>query len=171
MSRTRGAGRSGPGALRSEAAVRPAEPGAAERHRDDRNAADPHRADRAAADMHASARGAADLHGTHRDAADLRPIDPGVPAGADPAAPVRAVVVDDHPVVRDGLVAMLGSDPEIEVVGVAADGRQALAGIADTGPDVVLMDLRLPGGGGGEAIRGLGERDRTRPPSLRTPRQ
>src|SRR5690625_7528220 len=72
------------------------------------------------------------------------------PAGADPAAPLRAVVADDHPVVRDGLVAMLGSDPEIEVVGVAADGRQALAVIADTDPDVVLMDLRMPGGGGAE---------------------
>src|SRR5690625_2441012 len=173
MSRTRGAGRSGPGALRSEAAVRPAEPGAAERHRADRGAADPHRpdrdaaaldgTDRGAADLHGTDRGAADLHGTDRDAADLRPIDPGVPAGADPAAPLRAVVADDHPVVRDGLVAMLGSDPEIEVVGVAADGRQALAVIADTDPDVVLMDLRMPGGGGAESIRALREHDRTRP--------
>ena len=163
MSRTRGAGRSGPGAVRSEAAVRPAEPGAAERHRADRDAPDPHRPDRDAADLDGTDRGAADLHGTDRDAADLRPIDPGVPAGADPAAPLRAVVVDDHPVVRDGLVAMLGSDPEIEVVGVAADGRQALAVIADTDPDVVLMDLRMPGGGGAESIRALRERDRTRP--------
>src|SRR5690625_4168719 len=87
MSRTRGAGRSGPGALRSEAAVRPAEPGAAERHRADRDAADPHRPDRDAADLDGTDRGAADLHGTDRDAADLRPIDPGVPAGADPAHP------------------------------------------------------------------------------------
>src|SRR5690625_4564106 len=58
---------------------------------------------------------------------------------------------------------MLGSDPEIEVVGVAADGRQALVVIADTDPDVVLMDLRMPGGGGAESIRALRERDRTRP--------
>src|SRR5690625_6767372 len=57
---------------------------------------------------------------------------------------------------------MLGSDPEIEVVGVAADGRQALVVIADTDPDVVLMDLRMPGGGGAESIRALRERDRTR---------
>src|SRR5690625_4016825 len=116
MSRTSGAGRSGQGALRSEAAVRPAEPGAAERHRADRGAADPHRpdsdaadldgTDRGAADLHGTDRGAADLNGTDRDAADLRPIDPGVPAGADPAAPLRAVVADDHPVVRDGLVAI-----------------------------------------------------------------
>src|SRR5690625_6242833 len=139
MSRTRGAGRSGPGGRRTEAAVRPAEPGAAERHRADRDAADPHRPDRDAADLDGADRGAAELHGTDRDAADLRPIDPGVHAGADPAAPLRAVVVDDHPVVRDGLVAMLGSDPEIEVVGVAADGRQALAVIADTDPDVVQI--------------------------------
>lgn len=66
---------------------------------------------------------------------------------------VRVLVVDDHPVVRDGLVAMLGADPGIEVIGAAEDGAEALALIARDHPDVVLMDLRMPGVGGVEAIR------------------
>ncbi|MGP5052926.1 response regulator [Brachybacterium alimentarium] len=74
-------------------------------------------------------------------------------------APVRAVVVDDHPVVRDGLVAMLGADTGIEVVGTAADGAEALAVIAAAAPDVVLVDLRMPGTNGIEAIRALRARD------------
>ena len=78
-------------------------------------------------------------------------------------SPVRAVVVDDHPVVRDGLVAMLGSDPGIEVVGSAQDGTDGLRLIERTAPDVVLMDLRMPGTGGTEAIRQLRRRDRLRP--------
>ena len=76
---------------------------------------------------------------------------------------VRAVVVDDHPVVRDGLVAMLGADPGIEVVGSAEDGSEGLRLIERTDPDIVLMDLRMPGTGGTEAIRRLRSRDRERP--------
>ncbi len=57
---------------------------------------------------------------------------------------IRIVVVDDHPVVRDGLRGMLDGQPDLEVVGEAADGLEALAIVAETAPDVVLMDLRMP---------------------------
>lgn len=74
---------------------------------------------------------------------------------ADPADVVRVVVVDDHPVVRDGLRGMLGAEPGLEVVGEAADGLEALAVARRTRPDVVLMDLRMPGGDGVTAIAAL----------------
>ncbi len=57
---------------------------------------------------------------------------------------IRVLIVDDHPVVRDGLRGMLGGQPDLIVVGEAADGREALAAVAQHGPDVVLMDLRMP---------------------------
>jgi DNA-binding NarL/FixJ family response regulator len=63
-------------------------------------------------------------------------------------AVVRVVVVDDHPVVRDGLRGMLSAAGGLEVVGEAADGVEALAVVRRTRPDVVLMDLRMPGGDG-----------------------
>jgi DNA-binding NarL/FixJ family response regulator len=58
---------------------------------------------------------------------------------------IRVLVVDDHPVVRQGLVGMLEAEPDVAVVGTAADGAQALAEVGRSRPDVVLMDLRLPG--------------------------
>lgn len=63
----------------------------------------------------------------------------------------RVVVVDDHRLVRQGLEAVLGSAADIAVVGQAADGREAVHVVADTEPDVVLMDLQLPGLSGLEA--------------------
>ena len=57
---------------------------------------------------------------------------------------IRLLVVDDHPVVRAGMVAMLGEEPDLEVVGQAADGAEALAVVPRLRPDVVLMDLRMP---------------------------
>ncbi|WP_299953839.1 response regulator transcription factor [uncultured Modestobacter sp.] len=57
---------------------------------------------------------------------------------------VRVLVVDDHPVVRGGVVGWLAAQPDIEVVGEAGDGLAALAAVAEHAPDVVLMDLRMP---------------------------
>ena len=61
---------------------------------------------------------------------------------------VSLLVVDDHPVVRDGLRGMFAATTGFAVVGEAADGREAVTLAADLRPDVVLMDLRMPGGGG-----------------------
>ncbi len=70
---------------------------------------------------------------------------------------IRVAVVDDHTIVRDGLVALLGADPEIEVVGSAGDAPAAVALCVEVRPEVVLMDLSMPGTDGTEAIRRLAE--------------
>jgi len=57
---------------------------------------------------------------------------------------IRVLVVDDHPVVRSGLIGMLSVTDDISVVGEAGDGSEALALVEATRPDVVLMDLRMP---------------------------
>jgi DNA-binding NarL/FixJ family response regulator len=57
---------------------------------------------------------------------------------------VRVVVADDHPAMRAGVVALLGSAPHLEIVGEAGDGREALELVARLGPDVALLDLRMP---------------------------
>lgn len=69
------------------------------------------------------------------------------------AVPLRVVVADDHPVYREGLAMVLGSLPGITVVGEAADGNEAVRLAGDLRPDVVLMDLSMPGLGGVEATR------------------
>jgi DNA-binding NarL/FixJ family response regulator len=63
----------------------------------------------------------------------------------------RVLVADDHPVFRAGMVTVLDDLPGVEVVAEAADGEQAIAAVAEHSPDVVLMDLRMPGVGGLEA--------------------
>ncbi|WP_314148761.1 response regulator transcription factor [uncultured Leifsonia sp.] len=68
---------------------------------------------------------------------------------------IRLLVVDDHPVVRDGIVGMMASDPDIEVVGEASDGAEAVGLARTLLPDVVLMDLRMRGMDGVAAIREL----------------
>ena len=68
---------------------------------------------------------------------------------------IRVLIADDHAVVRQGLRTFLELQEDIEVVGDAADGAAALAGVERFEPDVVLMDLVMPGVGGVEAIRRL----------------
>jgi DNA-binding NarL/FixJ family response regulator len=67
----------------------------------------------------------------------------------------RVLVVDDHPVVRGGLVGWLDAQPDLTVVGEASDGLEALAMVASLDPDVVLMDLRMPRMDGVAAIEKL----------------
>ncbi|WP_269724401.1 response regulator [Pseudofrankia inefficax] len=68
----------------------------------------------------------------------------GERAVAGARAAIQVLVVDDHPVVRSGLVGMLASQPDLRVVGTAADGYEAVARAGELRPDVVLMDLRMP---------------------------
>ncbi|MGF1654803.1 MAG: response regulator transcription factor [Actinomycetales bacterium] len=68
-------------------------------------------------------------------------------------APIRVVVVDDQAMVRDGLVAVLETAPDIAVVGQAGDGDEAVRLAAELGPDVVVMDIRMPRVDGLEATR------------------
>jgi DNA-binding NarL/FixJ family response regulator len=68
---------------------------------------------------------------------------------------IRVVVCDDNDLIRAGLVTVLASDPDIEVVGQASDGRQALVTARALEPDVVLMDIEMPGGDGITATRAI----------------
>ena len=69
--------------------------------------------------------------------------------------PIRVLIADDHTVVRAGLRALLGTVADIEVVGEAASGPEAVALTAELAPDVVLMDIQMPGGDGIEATRAI----------------
>ncbi|GGV46815.1 DNA-binding response regulator [Streptomyces longisporoflavus] len=65
---------------------------------------------------------------------------------------IRILLADDHPVVREGLRAMLSAEPDLDVVAEASSGPRAQALAAELRPDIVLMDLRMPGGDGVESI-------------------
>jgi DNA-binding NarL/FixJ family response regulator len=69
--------------------------------------------------------------------------------------PIRVLIADDHPVVRDGLRAMLATQPDLELVGEADTGTEAVARARALRPDVVLMDLQMPGLDGPGAITAL----------------
>ena len=71
---------------------------------------------------------------------------------------VRVLIVDDHPVVRTGLRGMLEGEPSLEVIGEASDGEEAVELTERLSPNVVLMDLRMPGVGGVEATARIKER-------------
>ena len=68
---------------------------------------------------------------------------------------IRILVIDDHPVVREGLTGMLAGQPDFEVVGMAADGETAVTMHRTLSPDVSLMDLRMPGLDGVGAIKAI----------------
>jgi NarL family two-component system response regulator LiaR len=68
---------------------------------------------------------------------------------------IRVLVCDDQTVVREGLAAILGTDPEIQVVGMAGQGEEALALVPEVRPDVVLMDLKMPVMNGVQATQRL----------------
>jgi DNA-binding NarL/FixJ family response regulator len=68
---------------------------------------------------------------------------------------IRLLLVDDQALFREGLATLLGQHAELEIVGVAADGAEGLAQATRVRPDIVLMDLRMPGMGGVEATRRL----------------
>ncbi|WP_067464941.1 response regulator [Actinomadura macra] len=75
------------------------------------------------------------------------------------SAPVRIVVADDQEVVRAGFSALLGTQPDLSVIGAVADGAAAVAACREHGPDVVLMDVRMPVMDGIEATRRIAAAD------------
>ncbi len=86
----------------------------------------------------------------------MRTVDPEEPRPGRPT--IRVLVADDHPVVREGLAAILLRQPDMAVVAEAESGERACALCSTQRPDVVLMDLRMPGMGGVAATRWIGER-------------
>jgi len=66
---------------------------------------------------------------------------------------IRVLIVDDHPIFRDGLAGLLATLPEVEIAATAGTAEEALAALTRTSPDVVLMDINLPGTSGVEATR------------------
>lgn len=74
------------------------------------------------------------------------------------ADPIRVLIVDDHQVVREGLRSFLDVQDDLEVVGEAGDGAEAVTAAETLRPDVILLDIRMPGADGLEALRRLRER-------------
>jgi DNA-binding NarL/FixJ family response regulator len=75
-----------------------------------------------------------------------------------PAHPIRVLMVDDHPLFREGVASLLATAKDIDLVGEAGSGEQAIKLVDELSPDVVLMDLHMPGTGGIEATRTIARR-------------
>ena len=91
-------------------------------------------------------------------------------------APIRLLCVDDHPLLREGIAAILGNQPDLLLVAQAGSGREALERFREHRPDVTLMDLRLPGmnlGPGALSVdaRWFGRRQLRIPPSSQAARR
>src|SRR5438270_13290365 len=84
---------------------------------------------------------------------------PKAPATPEPLTPkVRIVIADDHAVLRESLAALLESQADFEVVGKAANGTQALELVQQTKPNILVLDLFMPGSDGFEVLRTLDRR-------------
>jgi two-component system, NarL family, nitrate/nitrite response regulator NarL len=83
-----------------------------------------------------------------------------VPGGEPGRTMIRVVLADDHPIVRDGLRKLLTLEDDIEVVGEASDGREAVSVVQLTRPDVVILDLRMPHMDGLAALQALQQIDK-----------
>ena len=72
-----------------------------------------------------------------------------------PSSPKRVVLCDDHEIVREAIKARMANAEDVEIVGEAADGEKAIAGVRETAPDVLVLDLSMPNVDGLEVIRAL----------------
>jgi DNA-binding NarL/FixJ family response regulator len=80
------------------------------------------------------------------------------PISDPPGSKIRLLIVDDHPIVRFGLGALLGMQEDIEVIGTAASGEEALSLLLERAVGIIMMDLRMPGASGIETLKKVRER-------------